>query len=136
MKARSTLALPIWHCMGTLQGSLEQNYLFVLLEVSQFSNLSHLLFVFQNWETKLKFFDTFYWGFSTGLNYSHWNSCLRWFMGVKYSQMFIQIKTPRGLEIIARWDSLPISMVLRSEGSLKSEMLSMNQTTISSGGKM
>ena len=28
-KARSTLALPVWHCMGTLQGSLEQNYLFV-----------------------------------------------------------------------------------------------------------
>ena len=35
------------------------------------------------------------------------------FMGVKYSQMFIQIKTLRGLEIIARWGPLPISMVLR-----------------------
>ena len=23
-KARSTLALPVWHCMGTRQGSLEQ----------------------------------------------------------------------------------------------------------------
>ena len=29
-KARSTLALPVRHCMGTHQGSLEQNYLFVL----------------------------------------------------------------------------------------------------------
>ena len=46
-------------------------------------------------------------------------------MGGKYSQMFIQIKTPRGLEIIGRWGHLPISMVLRSEGSLKSEMLSL-----------
>ena len=31
----------------------------------------------------------------------------------------------RGLEIIARWGPLPISMVFRSEGSLRSEMLSM-----------
>ena len=46
-------------------------------------------------------------------------------MGVKYSQMFIQIRTPRGLEIIARWGNLPISIALRSEGSLKSEMLSL-----------
>ena len=28
-KARSTLALPVWHCRRTLKGSLEQNYLFV-----------------------------------------------------------------------------------------------------------
>ena len=46
-------------------------------------------------------------------------------MGVKYSQMFIQLQIPRGLEIIARWGPLSISMVLRSEGSLKSEMLSL-----------
>ena len=50
-------------------------------------------------------------------------------MGGKYSQMFIQIKTPRGLEIIAGWGCLPISMVLRSEGSLKSEMLSLARTS-------
>ena len=50
-------------------------------------------------------------------------------MGVKYSQMFIQIKTPRRLEIIARWGPLPISMVLRSEGSLKSVMLSLARTS-------
>ena len=50
-------------------------------------------------------------------------------MGVKYSQMFIQIKTPLGLEIIAGWGPLPISMVLRSEGSLKSEMLSLARTS-------
>ena len=30
--------------------------------------------------------------------------------GGNYSQMFIQIKNPRGLEIIARWGHLPISM--------------------------
>ena len=29
MKARSTLALLVWHCRRTLKGSLEQNYLFV-----------------------------------------------------------------------------------------------------------
>ena len=31
-----------------------------------------------------------------------WFSCVRLFIGVKYSQMFIQIRIPRGLEIIAR----------------------------------
>ena len=35
-------------------------------------------------------------------NYSHWDSFLRWFMGVKNSQMFIQTKTSQRLEIIAR----------------------------------
>ena len=50
-------------------------------------------------------------------------------MGVNYSQMFIQMKTPRGLEIIARWGPFPISMVLRSEGSLKSKMLSLARTS-------
>ena len=47
-------------------------------------------------------------------------------MGVKKK---IQIKTHRGLEIIARRGSLPIDMVLRSEGSLKSEMLSLARTS-------
>ena len=50
-------------------------------------------------------------------------------MGVKYSQMFNQIKTSRGLEIIAMWCPLPISWVLRSEGNLKSEMLDLAQTS-------
>ena len=50
-------------------------------------------------------------------------------MGVKYSQIYIQIRTPRGLEIKARWDNLPISMALRSERSLKSEMLSLARTS-------
>ena len=50
-------------------------------------------------------------------------------MGVNNSQMFIQIKTSPGLEIIPRWDPLPISMVLRPEGSLKSEMLSLALTS-------
>ena len=38
-------------------------------------------------------------------------------------------QTPLGLEITARWGNLPISMVLRSEGSLKSEMLSLARTS-------
>ena len=42
--------------------------------------------------------------------------------------MFILIETSPGLGIIARWGNLPISMVLRSEGSLKSEMLSLART--------
>ena len=37
--------------------------------------------------------------------------------------------TPLGLEIIARWGNLPISIVLRSEGSLKLEMLSLARTS-------
>ena len=50
-------------------------------------------------------------------------------MGVKNSQMFIQTKTSPRLEIIARWGYLPISMVLRSERSLKSKMLSLARTS-------
>ena len=48
-------------------------------------------------------------------------------MGVKI--MFILIETSPGLGIIARWGPLPISMVLRSEESLKSEMLSLARTS-------
>ena len=40
-----------------------------------------------------------------------------------------QIEIPLGLEIIARWVNLPISMVLRSEESLKLEMLSLARTS-------
>ena len=88
MKARSTLALPVWHCRRTFKGSLEQNYLFV------------------------------------------WDSCLRWFIGVNNKNIVhCLIETPLGLEIIARWDSLPICMVLRSEGNLKLEMLSLARTS-------
>ena len=43
--------------------------------------------------------------------------------------MFILIKTPPGLEIIAGRGPLPISVVLRSEESLKSEMLSLVRTS-------
>ena len=50
-------------------------------------------------------------------------------MGVKNSQMFIQTKTSPNLETIARWGHLPISMVLRSERSLKSKMLSLARTS-------
>ena len=43
--------------------------------------------------------------------------------------MFILIETSPGLGIIARWAPLPISIVLRSELSLKSEMLSLARTS-------
>ena len=43
--------------------------------------------------------------------------------------MFILIKTSPGLGIIAGWGPLPISMVLRSEERLKSEMLSLARTS-------
>ena len=51
--------------------------------------------------------------------------------GVKNSQMFIQTKTAPRLEIKARWGPLPISMVLRSERSLRSKlkMLSLARTS-------
>ena len=39
------------------------------------------------------------------------------------------METPLGLEIIARWGNLQINMVLRSEGSLKLEMLSLARTS-------
>ena len=44
--------------------------------------------------------------------------------------MFILIETFPGLGIIARWGNIPISMVLRSQESLKSEMLSLARTSI------
>ena len=50
-------------------------------------------------------------------------------MGVKNSQMFIQTKTAPRSEIIAKWDPLVISMVLRSERSLKLKMLSLAWTS-------
>ena len=50
-------------------------------------------------------------------------------MGVKIKILFTLNRDPLGLEIIARWGNLPISMVLRSEGSLKSEMLSLERTS-------
>ena len=43
--------------------------------------------------------------------------------------MFILIETPQGLGIIARWGNFPISMVFRSEESLKSEVLSLAWTS-------
>ena len=43
--------------------------------------------------------------------------------------MFILIETSTGLGIIAGWGPLPISVVLRSEESLKSETLSLVWTS-------
>ena len=48
-------------------------------------------------------------------------------MGFKI--MFIPIETSPGLGIIARRCPLPISMVLRSEVSLKSELLSLARSS-------
>ena len=50
-------------------------------------------------------------------------------MGVKNIQMCNPTKTSPRLEIIARCDPLPISMVLRYEKSLKSKMLSLAWTS-------
>ena len=51
-------------------------------------------------------------------------------MGVKIINiLFILNRDSLGLEIIARWGNLPISMVLRSEGILKLEMLSLARTS-------
>ena len=58
---------------------------------------------------------------------ANWDSCLKWFMGVKI--MFILIETPPGLEIIAGRGTLPISVVLRSEEGHKSELLSLARTS-------
>ena len=48
---------------------------------------------------------------------------------MKVKIMFVLIETSPGLGIIARWGNLPISMVLRSKESLKSEMLSVARTS-------
>ena len=93
------------------------------LEISKFPNLPHPLSFFGTGKPSTNF-STLSIRVSVRLtSYSHWDSCLRWFMGVKNSQMFIQTKTSQRLEIIASWGHLQISMVLRSERSLKSKML-------------
>ena len=43
--------------------------------------------------------------------------------------MFVLIETSPGLGIVARCGNLPISIVLRFEESLKSEMLSVARTS-------
>ena len=67
------------------------------------------------------------WGFSTADKSFVLGQLLKVVQGVK---MFILIGTFPWLEIIARWGPLPISIVLRSDGSLKSaEMLSLARTS-------
>ena len=82
-------------------------------------------FVFRNWETKFQFFDTFDRGFITANKLFELGQMLNVVHGVKNSQICIQTKTSPRLEIIARWGPLPISMVLWSERSLRSMMLSL-----------
>ena len=99
------------------------------LEISSFSNLSHSLSYFGTRKPSSNF-STLQIGVSLRLtNYSNWDSCLTWFMGVKNSQMCIQPNTSPRLEIIASWGPLPISVVLWSERSLKSKMLSLARTS-------
>ena len=49
-------------------------------------------------------------------------------MGVNKKILFILNRDSLGLEIIVRWEYLPISVALRSEGILKLEMLSLART--------
>ena len=49
-------------------------------------------------------------------------------MGVKFSNVHSKQDSPRTGDT-AKWCPLPSSMVLRSEGSLKSEMLSLARTS-------
>ena len=74
-------------------------------------------------------FDTFDRGFSTADKLFVLGQLLKVVHGGKNSQMFIQIKTSKRPEIIAGWGHLPISMILRSESNLKSEMLSLARTS-------
>ena len=75
----------------------------------------------------VQMFRHFRYGVSVRLtNHSYRDSCFRWFMGVKI--MFTLIETSPRLGIIPRWGPLPISMVLRSAKSPKSEILSLART--------
>ena len=78
---------------------------------------------------QVQIFDTFNRGFSTFDKIFALGQLLKVVQGYKNSQMFIQTKTSPRLEIIARWGCLPISMVLRSERSLKLKMLSLAWTS-------
>ena len=79
-------------------------------------------------QKRTQIFDTFDRGFSTADKLFALGQLLKMVHGVKNSQMFIQTKTSPKLEIIARSGYLTISMVLRSERSLKSKMLSLART--------
>ena len=71
--------------------------------------------------------DTFDKGFSTADK--SLGQLLKVVHGGKNSQMFIQTKTSLRLEILDRWGYIRISMVLWSERSLKSKMLSLARTS-------
>ena len=55
-----------------------------------------------------------------GLAQSYVTINLSGYFSRKYYQMFNQIKTPRGLEIIAGWGHLPINMVQSEIGDVQS----------------
>ena len=85
----------------------------------------------QTWPVKP--FDTFDRGFSTAeklFALGQLLKVLRWFMGQRILKCSYKPRLPQlRLEIIARWSPLPISMVLRSERSLKSKMPSLARTS-------
>ena len=97
------------------------------LEISLFSNLYHPLSHFGTGEPSSNFSTLSILGFSTADKSFVLGQLLKVVHGGKI--MFILIDTSPGLGIIARWGPLPINMVLRSEESLKSEMLSLVRTS-------
>ena len=124
-KARSTLALPVWHCRGYMLQRDTLGFIRVKLPIcaaycsgtglrSRNSQTCTTRFRISELGNLVQSFRHFRYGVSVRLtNHSYWDSCLRWFMGFKI--MFILIETSPGLGIIARRCPLPISMVFRPE---------------------
>ena len=84
-------------------------------------------FVFRNWETKFQIFDTFDRGFITADKLIELRKLLNVVHGGKeFSNVLSNQDFPK---TGGRWGPLSISMVLRSERSLKSKMLSLVRTS-------
>ena len=82
--------------MWDLIVSVPDHCLSFYFEISLFRNLLHPLSDLGTLKPSSNF-STLSIGVSVRLtNYSHLDSCLRWFMGLKNSQMFIQTKTSQG----------------------------------------
>ena len=113
--------------MWDLIVSVPDHYLSFSFEISLFSNLYHPLSHFGTGKPTSNFSILSIWGLSTADKSFVLGQLLKLVHGVKI--MFILIKSSSGLGIIAGWDPFPISMVLRSEESLKSEMLSLARTS-------
>ena len=114
-----TVTLLVLSCRGSyIISNGVETYSYSTVLRSRISQTYPTRFRISEMGSLVQMFDTFDRGFS--ITYLRCDSSLRWFMKVKKCKMLIVIETSPGLATIAGWVPLPISMVLRSERSVKS----------------